>query len=277
MTTAYYNGTFSDFSDVKLPLTDRSIFFGDGIYDAAIGKNGNIYLEKEHIDRFFANSFLTDIPVGMSKAELSSLLHELIQKSGLKQYFIYFQLSRYSEARTHHYLDTEKSNLLITIRPHSFSSESTTLSLITENDIRYRMCNIKTLNLLPAVLASKKAFKASCDEAVFIRDGVVTECAHSNIFIIKDGILKTHPADELILPGITRARMLYYCKKLEIPFEETAFTLNEMLDSEAVIVTSTTKLAMEASKIDGKTVGIKEFPLAKKIISALKNDFSNET
>lgn len=273
MISAYYNGIFSELCDVKIPLSDRAVFFGDGIYDAAIGRCGRIFLEKEHINRFFTNAKAMDIPTELKTGSLSSLLHELIEKSGLSEYFIYFQLSRYSEERTHSYPETKRSNLLITVKPFSLLPRDRELALITANDIRYRMCNVKTLNLLPAVLASKRAADSGCDEAVFIRDGFVTECAHSNISILKNGILKTHPNGELILPGITRERMLYFCRLIGVPVDESPFTKDEMMSADAVIVTSTSKLAATVSTIDGHSVGIRNFPLANKLVSCLRQDF----
>lgn len=273
MSIAYYNGDFCNFSDVKIPLTDRCVFFGDGIYDAAIGKHGRIYLEREHLERFFGNAETLNIPLDMNKEGLGILLRQLIKHSGLDEYFIYFQLTRYSNERNHSYHDTSLSNLLITIKEHKLPDSNKHLKLISENDIRHSMCNIKTLNLLPAVIASKKAESSGCDEAVFIRDGKITECAHSNISIVKNGTLFTHPKSPYILPGITRERMLYMCGKLYIPYKEIPFTYNELKEADAVLVTSTTKLCLAAESIDGLTIGNKMDRVSDRLIYALRKDF----
>ena len=273
MSIAYYNGDFCDFSQVRIPLSDRCVFFGDGVYDAAIGKNGRIYLEKEHLDRFFTNARKMGIPIKMSREELSSLMAELIAKNGFREYFIYLQLTRFSEERTHSYPDTEKSNLLITVKEHTLPNPDKELSLITVPDVRYSMCDVKTLNLLPAVLASRRACESGCDEAVFVRDGYVTECAHSNIHVIKDKILYTHPNGKFILPGITRARLLYFCEKLGIVSREVPFTPYELKEADEVLVTSTTKLCLKAGKIDEKNVGKYSSEVGKKLIFALREDF----
>jgi D-alanine transaminase len=138
------------------------------------------------------------------------------------------------------------------------------------------MCNVKTLNLLPAVLASKKAEESGCDEAVFIRDGIVTECAHSNIFTVKDGIVYTHPKGPHILPGITRKRVLYFCEQLGIECHEKKFTKSELLTADEILVTSTTKLCVRADEIDKSGVGHKNRRssiAAELIIKALEEDF----
>lgn len=273
MSIAYYNGDFCDFSSVRIPLSDRSIFFGDGIYDAAIGKGGGIYLEKEHLDRFFSNAEKMNIPIKVKRNELSALIRKLISENGYEEYFIYMQLSRFGKARTHSYPDTEESNLLITVKEHTLPDPSNELKLITLPDIRYSMCDVKTLNLLPAVLASKKAEESGCDEAVFVRDGVVTECAHSNIHIIKHGVLYTHPNGKFILPGITRGRLLYFCQMLGIKTIEIPFTVSELYGADEVLVTSTTKLCQNATEIDGKTLQKSNSLVGKMLISALFEDF----
>ena len=250
----YYNGEFGDFRDIKIPLTDRSIFFGDAIYDAAVGKDGNIYLEDRHIERFFSNAKKLNIPINISKSELSRLLHEVADKSGFAEYFIYFQLSRFSEERIHSYTECNKSNLLITVKEHKTKPIYETVRLISEEDIRYGMCDIKTVNLLPAVLASKRAETAGCDECVFYKGNTVTECAHSNIFIVKDGEVFTHPLTNRILPGITRGRVLEFCRELDIPCYEEEFSLSDMLSSDEVLISSTSKLLRRVSEIDGKTL-----------------------
>ena len=274
MSIAYYNGEFCDFSEVRVPLSDRCVFFGDGVYDAAIGRDGAVYLEKEHIDRFFGNAERMKIKLSISKTELSSLLSKVIKRNGFQQYFLYFQLTRTLNERMHSYGSESGSSLLITAKPHSFTNHR--LKLITANDIRYSMCDVKTLNLLPAVLASKSAEEHGCDEAVFIRDGIVTECAHSNIFIVKDDVVLTHPEGPFILPGVTRKRVLYICESLGIKYDEREFKKEDLFAADDVLVTSTTKLCAKVEKIDGINVG-KDVSnsVADAIIGALKEDFES--
>lgn len=273
MSIAYYNGELSEIENVKISLSDRAIFFGDGIYDAAIGKGGKIYLEKEHIDRFFTNAERLNIPISMSKNELSNALKATVSANIFEQYFVYFQLSRVAAERTHAYPPSQKSNLLITVKKHELPPPEKQLKLITRPDNRYYLCDVKTLNLLPAVLASTEAEADGCDEAVFLRDGKVTECAHSNISIIKNGVLFTHPKSNLILPGITRERMLCLCRRMDIPFTERPFTKAELLDADEVLISSTTKLLLTASHIDGNCVGGGAKKLSENLISAMRMDF----
>ena len=277
MSIAYYNGEFCQFEEVKISLCDRAVFFGDGIYDAAIGRGGGIYLEEEHIDRFIGNAKRLSIPLHLSKAEISRLLHEVIARNTFEEYFLYFQLTRYSEERLHAYPKSDKSNLLITIKAHTLPPHDKRLSLITREDVRYSMCDIKTLNLLPAVLAAHAAEECGCDEAVFIRNGIVTECAHSNIAIVKNGVLYTPPLSKFILPGITRAKVLELCERRGIPYREMDFGYENLTGADEILVTSTTKLCLNATKIDGFELKNCKNGIGKALNSALQEDFLKNT
>ena len=144
--------------------------------------------------------------------------------------------------------------------------------MITFEDRRFYYCDVKTLNLLPSVLASTEAEKRGCDEAVFHRGNIVTECAHSNVSILKDGVLITHPTDNLLLPGITRRHLLDACTVLGIPYEEREFTLEELSAADEIIVTSTTKLAKTAKTLNGISVGGKDEKNANLLCTYLENE-----
>ncbi len=252
---AYYNGQFDKFDKIKIPLSDRSVFFGDCIYDAAIGRYDRILWEDEHIQRFFGNANKLGIRHNLTRKRLSALLHEIAIKSGIEYYFMYFSLSRRSENRVHSAAGCNTSNLLITVEPMKIQEKNEPLRLITQEDKRYDYCDIKTINLLPAVIASTNAEKAACDEAVFYRNGIVTECAKSNIFIINQGRIKTHPISSRILAGITRAHLLKTSRGLGIPCDEIPFSVEDMLSADEILVTSTSKLCRRVGIIDGISVG----------------------
>ncbi len=272
----YYNGEYGSFGEMRIPLTDRSIFFGDGIYDAAVGRGDSVYLLSEHIERFTGNAEKTGIPFNMDGDALASLLKDVRERSGYEEYFLYFQLSRYSEERIHAYPNDERSNLLISVKPWH-SEERGSVRLISREDVRYQMCNIKTLNLLPAVMASRAAEDAGCAEAVFVRDGIVTECAHSNIMILMGDVLYTHPTDRHILPGITRKRILELCERRGIKYRELPFSYEAMMHADAVLISSTSKLARKVIEIDGVPIPSDKCDTAGSICDMLWEDFQNMT
>ena len=255
MTNAYYNGEYTNYENIRIPLTDRSIFFGDGVYDAAIGHSGKIYLENEHISRLADNAARLSIKMNLSHEEISDILHTLARECGYGCYFLYFQLSRTSKKRVHAYPDDSASSFFAYAEP--MPSQKHTLKLLTTEDKRYYYCNVKTVNLLPAVLASRAAADTDCDEAVFIRDGIVTECAHSNVSILKNETLITHPANEYILAGTGRAHLMDACRHFEIPVVEKEYTLDELKAADEVILTSASALCMRIVEVDGTAVGQK--------------------
>lgn len=276
-TLGYYNGKFGELDEMSIPMNDRVCWFGDGVYDAGPCRNYKIFAIDEHIDRFFNSAGLLRIEMPVTKQELKDLLQEMVLKMDTGNLFVYYQVTRGTGLRNHVFTDGP-ANLWISLTPSEIPDGKIPMRLITTEDTRFFHCNIKTLNLIPSVMASQKAKEAGCQEAVFYRPGGrVTECAHSNVHIIKDGILRTAPTDNLILPGIARAHLIRMCKKLEIPVNETAFTLDDLFSADEVIVTSSSKLCMHANEIDGKPVGGKAPELLEKLRNALIEEFKTAT
>ena len=273
----YYNGKTGRIDEILIPMNDRVCWFGDGVYDAGPCRNYRIFAADEHIDRFFRSAAFMNITMPLSKEELRELLEELVRKLDTGNLFVYYQVTRGTAMRSHDY-EPAPGNLWVMIRPAEQGDFSRPVRLITTEDTRYFHCNIKTLNLIPNVLASQKAKLAGCDEAVFIRPGGrVTDCAHSNVQILMDGALVTPPADELILPGIGRAHLIRICGKLGIPVREEAFTADDLFAAEEVCVTSSSRLVSFANEIDGKPVGGKQPGLKQLILDALVGEYLEET
>ncbi len=276
-TLGYYNGKFGELDEMTVPMNDRVCWFGDGVYDAGPARNYKIFAIDEHIDRFFNSAGLLDMKMPVTKQELKDLLQEMVNKMDTGNLFVYYQLTRGTGIRNHVFTEGP-GNLWITLKPAEISDGIKPIKLISTEDTRFFHCNIKTLNLIPSVMAAEKAKKAGVDETVFYRPGGrVTECAHSNCHIIKDGKLITAPTDNLILPGIARAHLIRMCKKLEIPVSETPYTLEEMYNADEVLVTSSSNLCLHADELDGRPVGGKAPELLEKIRAALIGEFTEAT
>ena len=276
-TLGYYNGKYGELEEMSIPMNDRVCWFGDGVYDAGPSRNYKIFALDEHIDRFFNSAGLLDIEMPVTKEELKELLQEMVNKMDTGDLFVYYQVTRGTGVRDHAYTKGP-GNLWIMLKPAEISDGIEPIKLITVEDTRFLHCNIKTLNLIPSCVATEKAKKAGCQEAVFYRaGGRVTECAHSNVHIIKDGKLVTAPTDNLILPGIARAHLIRMCKKLGIPVSETPYTLKELFEAEEVLVTSSSNLCLHACEIYGKPVGGKNPELLEKIRAALLGEFYEKT
>ena len=275
MSISYYNGEICALDSAKIPLSDRCVFFGDGVYDAGLGFNGRVHLLHEHTDRLIRGANTLGIPCIYTQEDLEKIILAVVSQSEYDCFMVYFQLTRNGERRVHSARGTEKSNLLITVTPSTAPNPNERIKLVSYPDKRYLYCNIKTLNLLPSVLASTYADERGCDEAVFVRDGIVTECAHSNISIVKGDVLYTHPECEKILSGITRKQLLTEARKIGITMREKAFTLGELYSADEVIVTSSTKLARLATEVDGIRYESKKGSVGENLVKALHTSFVN--
>jgi D-alanine transaminase len=272
-TLGYYNGKFDEADKMMIPMNDRVCYFGDGVYDATLARNYKIFAIDEHIDRFFNSAGLLKIKVPHTKDELKALLYEMLNKMDSGNMFVYWQVTRGTGMRNHAFPDCP-ANMWIMLKPAELKDMDKKMKLVTAKDTRFYHCNIKTLNLIPSVMAAEAAESQGCDETIFYRDGGrVTECAHSNCHIIQDGMLKTAPTDELILPGIARAHLIAMCKKLGIPVSETPYTVDDVMNAEEVIVTSSSQLCMIADTVNGQHVGGKQPELISRLQQALLDEF----
>ena len=269
----YYDGKFYKVGEAAIPMTDRSVFFGDAVYDACLVKNGKPYLLDAHLDRFYRGCGALGIQPTMPKDALRALLCSLCESAECEIAFLYFQASRAALLRRHFATEEDTSHLLVTVSEGQMPSKKKMLRLLLLPDRRYDFCHIKTVNLLPAVLAATKAKRAGADEAVFLRNGFVTECAHSNVSILKNGTLFTHPKSRRILPGIQRAQLISACERLCIPICETPFSKEALMDADEIFITSTTRLCQRAYMIGDQACGQKDPDLALRIMDEIFSDF----
>ena len=274
---AYYDGRIGAPEELMVPFQDRVHFFGDGVYDATVGGNHKIYLLEDHLDRFYSSAKALDIKIPMDKKELGELLTKLLSMVEGNTHFVYWQVTRGTAPRDHAYDEAMLGKLWVMIRPNKLKDPDVPIRLITMEDTRFFYCNIKTLNLLPSVLASQEALKAGAMETVLHRGDTVTECAHSNVSILKNGTFLSHPNDNLILRGIAKTHMIQACYKLGIQVLERAFTMEELMDADEVIVTSSSNFCLHADVIDGKPVGGKDPETLKKIQEAVLEEYLEYT
>ena len=272
----YYNGKWGPLDEMSVPMNDRGCYFGDGVYDAAVSANGVIFTLDEHVDRFFASAESLEIELPYTKNELKKTLYEMLAKVDKGDLLVYWQATRGTSRRVHSF-PGGKSNLWIMIKPNIIPDIYKKIKLITAEDIRFLRCDIKTINLIPNVIAARRASDAGCHEAVFHRNGIVTECTRSNVHIIKNSAFITHPANNFILRGIARNHLIQACGRLGVPVEERTFTLAELFAADEILVSSTSTFGLSASAIDGNPAGGKAPELLKKIQDEVMKEFSEAT
>lgn len=276
-TLGYYDGKIDELENMKVPMLDRACYFGDGIYDATYSRNKKIFAVDEHIDRFYHGLERVKIKFSMTKNRLRELLYELVGYTDDDELFVYWQVTRGEGIREHSYNDDMTGKLWVMLKPQPIVDMGQKIVLVTHEDIRYTLCDIKTLNLLPNVLFSQYAKERGAHECILHRGNRVTECAHSNVHIIKDGALITPPADRFILKGVAREHLIKACNALGIAVKIHPFTLEEVYGAEEVIVTSSGSLCLQAQSVDGIAVGGKQQELIIALQSYLLEEFRSAT
>ena len=203
----YFNGEMVESGAKVVSLDDRGYCFGDGVYEVVRVYNGRAFAFSYHQDRLYRSMREMDIPVRMPPDELQELHEIMIEQSEITDGYIYLQITRGVTPR-HHAFERSKlePQMYMFIKPITtdLGALQNGVKAITLPDDRWARVDIKTLNLIPNILAQTKAEKKGAYTAILVRDGIVTEGATSNLFVMKDGVCYTHPADHHILKGITR-------------------------------------------------------------------------
>ena len=269
---AYYNGTVGDISEITIPFCDRVCFFGDGVYDATYSRNGKIFNLEEHVKRLFFSAEKAEITPRISYDETLDVLRDLVKKSEEKENFVYLQFTRGTTVPRNHIFISGKSNVWVSVTPKNITPKEKKMALMTVPDTRYELCEIKTLNLLPNVLCSNLAAKNGCDEGVFCSGNLINECAHSNIHMLKNGVLVSPPPGKKVLGGIARKNLIAACKKFSVPVEERHFTVEEAESADELFITSAGTLLSPCYQFDGKKAGGK----GREITDLLQNELYGE-
>ncbi|MEK4230381.1 D-amino-acid transaminase [Solibacillus sp. FSL H8-0538] len=244
--------------EIVVNKEDRGYQFGDGIYEVVKVYNGELFTAEEHVDRFYASAEKIRLTIPYTKDKLHQLLHELVEANNLGTGHIYFQITRGATPRNHIFPGLDVPPVLsgsAKENPRPVANFESGVKATFVDDIRWLRCDIKSLNLLGAVLAKQEAHEKGCYEAILHRDGTITEGSSSNIYGIKDGVLYTHPANNLILNGITRAVILKCAAEIGLPVKEEAFTTTEALEMDELIVSSTTSEVTPIIEVDGTVIG----------------------
>lgn len=257
MSIGYINGKFISLDELVIPIDERGHQFGDGVYEVIRVYNGKPFMLDEHINRLINSSNAIKLPITKSSDEFKKLIIEAVEKSQLKDCNVYLQITRGITTRQHLFPNVPVS-ISMTVRPaKSISDEIREKGdkAIFHEDERWANCYIKSLNLLPNILAKQVAFEAGCFEAILVKEGFVTEGTSSNVFIVKDGKVYTTPLSKQILPGITRMAVNNVSNRLNIDFIEKHFSPDELLATDELFITSTTSEILPIVKVNDQVIG----------------------
>lgn len=280
MSIVWMNGAFIDRSEAKVDIEDRGCQFGDGIYEVIRVYNGKLFTASEHLERLLSSGDKLSIKIEYTVEELKMLMEELVDKNNLETGIVYMQVTRGASSRNHAFPseDTPPTYIAYTKEVKiPFEQMDNGVSAITVEDIRWSRCDIKSLNLLGNVIAKQKAAEADCYESIQYRDLTVTEGSSSNIWIMKDNIVKTHEANQFILNGITRQKIIQLCKENEIEVLEESFTIEDLIDADEVFLSSTTAEVMPIISINNVPVGNGEIgPVTRNLQKLFKDAIESE-
>jgi len=248
---------FVNHEELNYPFEERGLQFGDGVYEVARIYDGQYYLMDEHIDRLYRSAEAIKLEVPYEKAELYQKLQQLLEMNHVTgDAKMYLQITRGSAPRDHIFPEGVVANLYAYIKDVSRNLDSMRegVSAITHPDSRWDLCYIKSLNLLPNVMAKQEAMEQGSFEAILHKDGKVTECSSSNAYLVKDGTIYTHPATKNILHGCVRMRVEAFCKELDIPLKEIPFTLEHIKEADEMFLSSSTAEVMPITQVDGEMI-----------------------
>jgi D-alanine transaminase len=254
----WLNGEITAMSEARISVEDRGFQFADGVYEVIRLYNGRGFAMDAHLERLEKSAAGIEIPVPLDRAALRKEIERLVAKSGVRDGMVYLQLTRGAAQRNHLFPGKIKPTLLFYARPLSpvqKPGEGEGAKLIAVQDDRWHRCWIKSIALLPNVLAKNKAVAAGADEAVFIEGGVVTECSASNIFALIGGKLVTHPVGSKVLPGITRAILIECAGLLGIEVDERGFSEEEAVRASELFITSTTREVSWVARWNDRYIG----------------------
>lgn len=259
---AYVNGRYLAHGDAGVHIEDRGYQFADGVYEVCEIRHGMIVDLSRHLDRLDRSLNEVRIPSPMSRAALVGVIREVARRNRVKNGLFYLQVTRGAARRDHVFPapDTVPS-IVITAKstdPTVIAAKNANgLKAITVADNRWDRVDIKTVGLLPNVLARQAAKEAGAQEAIYVdARGMVTEGAATNVWIVDgDGNLVTRPAEHGILRGITRTTLKDVAQSLAIPVVEREFSRDEMLAAREVFITAATSICFPVVEIDGQTIG----------------------
>jgi D-alanine transaminase len=273
----YLNGQFLPLEDAKISVLDRGFIFGDAIYEVWRGVRGELFEFDKHLGR--VHNGLRDVqidpPADATREKMLSIAERLMNDNGLTgESSVFLEITRGVAPRMHAYPKPPVPPTVFVmaaafVPPEEMRAKGA--GVITIDDIRWKHCNVKTTQLQPNVMAKQAAAEHDLLDAIFVRDGVLTETSHANVMFVIDGAVRTHPVGESVLPGVTRDVVLDLARSLNVPVEERPVRVSEVSKASEVFLTGTLSDVMPIISFDGKRVGDgKPGPIAKKLQVALR-------
>ena len=255
MTLAYLNGAYIPLEDARISVLDRGFMFGDGVYEVIPVFNKSVFLFEQHIRRLENSLRLIYMKNPLAQDDWKVIFNKLINSIPDPDQSIYLQVTRGPSERDHSIYAADKPTVFAMNKPIVKTERSSGISAITHEDIRWEYCHIKATTLLASIILRHKACENNALEAILFRQDRVTEGAASNVFVVKDGHVKTPAKDTYILAGITRDLLVEILNHNKIPCTEESINLDELDRADEIWITSSTWEIVPVIKLDNKPVG----------------------
>lgn len=254
----YLDGETVPRNRATISIDDRGFLFGDAVYEVIRVVRGRFIEPARHLRRLARS--LREVGLPAPALDLLGVATDLIRRNDLggREATVYAQVSRGAAPRQHAFPPSgTPPTVLVTAMPFTPRTDliASGVAVITLPDVRWSRCDIKSVNLLPNVLAAQRAAEAGAFEAILVRDGVVTEATRSNVLAVVGGVVRTHPTGPLILPGVTREVVLELASGAGIPVREEELGADELFAAEEVLLTGTTADVTPVVTVDGRAVG----------------------
>ena len=257
MSIVYLNGEFLPLEEARVSVLDRGFTFADGVYEVIPVFNGRIFRLKEHLARLKNSLASIQVENPHTETEWEDLLQGLLSKNPAStELSFYVQVTRGVDEREHIYNTSLEPTVFVMCRVVKAKSVSEGVTAVTHPDIRWEYCHIKAIALLPSVLLKQYAKQTDGSmEAILIKNGYVTEGAVSNVFVVKNGIVRTPLKDRKLLAGVTRDLLVELLQNSGVGCEETRVSEEELADADEIWLTSSSLGVAPVIQLDGKPVG----------------------
>ncbi len=257
MQEVFLNGEFVPYEDASISPEDRGFNFADGLYEVIRVYNGRTFCMREHLERLYSGAEELEMDIPYSYSDFVDISKQLLESNRLKEAMIYLQITRGVAPRSHPLPQQSEPTTFMFVRGASGPSEdiiNNGVSVITQPDNRWGLCHIKTVGLLPNCIARTRAERQGAFEALFVRDGFVTEATARTAFCVRDGVMYTHPLAN-ILPSITRLCILRLAEENDWPLREQAVPVQQFIGADEIFIGGTVTEIVPVVKVDGQNVG----------------------
>ena len=257
---AFVNGEYTEYINSKVHIEDRGYQFADGVYEVFAVLDSKIVDYEGHIKRLYRSLKELNIASPIQRKSYKFHINEIIKRNIIQDGLVYLQVTRGVASRDFKFPKNSKSSIVIIGKnnPSNYYNNNFNkgIKVQTTKDLRWKRVDIKSLNLLPPVLAKQYAADNGCEEAWLLdEDGYVTEGSSSNAWIVKDKTVITRPVSSSILNGITRSTLIKSLSKAGYKFIERRFNINDIKDADEAFITSATQFVMPVIAVNNIKIG----------------------